>query len=402
MDALSPAPEWLAWTLAAWTLPFLWIATSMSVRRAIDAGWSPWIGFLVVLPVVNLFVALILALGKHHPPPPLPEDAFLEEEDVEEEEEATIPRAAVFSTVLGTAVGIGMVAFSTLVLRSYGSVLFVATPVGLGAVVGFVFNVGKPRSVGATLSVVWWSTFFAALALMAFALEGALCIVIIAPLVLVPSAFGAVIGRSIALSLQPERWRVERLRVSLVVLALPLLATAEAGRFTTASFEVRTSVEVDAPPEVVWEHVVSFSELPEPEGLLFRLGVAHPRRARIEGSGVGAVRRCEFSTGPFVEPITAWEPPTRLAFDVSAQPPPMHEWSPYRHLHPPHLDGYIRSRGGEFRLVRLPGGRTRLEGSTWYELDLFPQLYFRAWADAFIHRIHRQVLDHVKRLSEAR
>jgi hypothetical protein len=41
---------------------------------------------------------------------------------------------------------------------------------------------------------------------------------------------------------------------------------------------------------------------------IYGLGVAYPLRARIEGEGVGAVRHCEFTTGAFVEPITAWEP----------------------------------------------------------------------------------------------
>jgi hypothetical protein len=36
------------------------------------------------------------------------------------------------------------------------------------------------------------------------------------------------------------------------------------------------------------------------------------------------VRYCVFSTGPFVEPITVWEPGRRLGFDVAQQPPPMH------------------------------------------------------------------------------
>src|SRR6185436_19561820 len=109
----------------------------------------------------------------------------------------------------------------------------------------------------------------------------------------------------------------------------------------------------------------------------FRQGIAYPVRARIDGRGVGAVRHCEFSTGAFVEPITAWEEPSRLAFDVTSQPPPMTEWSPYQDLHPPHLDSTIRSRRGEFRLIALPGGRTRLEGRTWYTLSLYPQLYWR-------------------------
>jgi len=151
---------------------------------------------------------------------------------------------------------------------------------------------------------------------------------------------------------------------------------------------------------VVWPHVIGFSELPEPSQWFFRLGIAYPQRATIVGSGVGAVRRCEFSTGAFVEPITAWEPGRRLAFDVESQPAPMHELSPYRHVHPPHLDGYLRSKRGEFRLVALPGGRTRLEGSTWYELELYPQDYWTLWSDGCIHLIHRRVLDHVKKLSE--
>ena len=80
--------------------------------------------------------------------------------------------------------------------------------------------------------------------------------------------------------------------------------------------EVRTAVEIDAPAESVWSNVIGIAELPPPAEWVFRLGIAYPVRARIHGAGVGAVRTCEFSTGPFVEPITAWDPPRRLAFDV--------------------------------------------------------------------------------------
>jgi hypothetical protein len=152
---------------------------------------------------------------------------------------------------------------------------------------------------------------------------------------------------------------------------------------------------------VVWPHVLGFSDLPEVPSWFFRLGIAYPVRARIEGAGPGAIRRCEFSTGAFVEPITVWDPPRRLAFDVISQPPPMHEWSPYQELHPPHLDSTMRSRRGEFRLVALPGGRTRLEGSTWYELDLAPQAYWSIWSDLIVHRIHRRVLEHIRREAAA-
>jgi hypothetical protein len=86
---------------------------------------------------------------------------------------------------------------------------------------------------------------------------------------------------------------------------------------------------------------------------------------------------------------------------VTTQPPPLEEWSPYARIVPPHLDGYFQSRRGEFRLVPLPSGRTRLEGSTWYEMRLYPDGYWVLFADALISRIHLRVLRHIRMLAEA-
>jgi uncharacterized protein YndB with AHSA1/START domain len=184
-------------------------------------------------------------------------------------------------------------------------------------------------------------------------------------------------------------------------IALPLMLLFDLAGPVPALREVRTAVEVDAPREVVWRHVVSFPPLPEARELWFRAGIASPIGATIDGVGVGAIRRCDFTTGPFVEPITAWESPSRLAFDVAAQPLPMTELSPWARVFAPHLERALVSRRGEFRLVELPEGRTRLEGSTWYTLDLDPRFYWTRWSDAVIHAIHRRVLGHVKALSES-
>jgi uncharacterized membrane protein YhaH (DUF805 family) len=44
-------------------LPFLWIAISMSIRRTADAGWSPWAGFLVLVPGVNLLFMIGMCIA---------------------------------------------------------------------------------------------------------------------------------------------------------------------------------------------------------------------------------------------------------------------------------------------------------------------------------------------------
>jgi hypothetical protein len=232
-------------------------------------------------------------------------------------------------------------------------------------------------------------------AILLFALEGVLCLAMAAPLAVAMAMMGALLGRWLALTRPP----LGRSPAALV-LVLPLLAGVEGPR-SSEQIEVASHVDVDAPPERVWPHVVAFSDLPDEPSWPFRLGIAYPQRARIDGQGPGAVRRCEFSTGAFVEPITTWDAPRRLAFDVRSQPPPLHEWSPYRHVLARHLDGYLRVRRGEFRLEALPGGRTRLSGSTWYELDMAPRAYWSLWSGALIHSIHERVLRHVKRLAES-
>jgi len=85
---------------------------------------------------------------------------------------------------------------------------------------------------------------------------------------------------------------------------------------------------------------------------------------------------------------------------VASQPSPMNEWGIAGPLHPPHLATLLRSRRGEFRLIALAGGGTRLEGRTWYELRAAPTLYWQLWSDQIIHRIHRRVLAHIAATSE--
>jgi hypothetical protein len=186
-----------------------------------------------------------------------------------------------------------------------------------------------------------------------------------------------------------------------ILIALPLLMGMENQISPPPTqFVTRTSIDIDAPPERVWPNVIAFAELPPPHELLFRIGVAYPMRARIQGHGVGAVRRCEFSTGAFLEPIEVWDAPNLLRFSVESNPAPLDEWTPYSAIHPSHLSGFLVSRGGQFRLIVLPGGRTRLEGTTWYQHHLWPETYWQWWSDYIIHKIHLRVLNHIKFITE--
>ena len=45
-EARSSLTPKLTAALVLWTLPFLWIGASMTMRRAVDAGRSAWVGLL--------------------------------------------------------------------------------------------------------------------------------------------------------------------------------------------------------------------------------------------------------------------------------------------------------------------------------------------------------------------
>jgi len=82
-------------------------------------------------------------------------------------------------------------------------------------------------------------------------------------------------------------------------------------------YEVRSTIDIQAPPQRVWKQVVAFTEIPPPKEWMFRAGIAYPIRAELLGNGPGAERHCVFSTGAFVEPIEVWDEPRRLKFSVT-------------------------------------------------------------------------------------
>ncbi|MES1245944.1 MAG: SRPBCC family protein [Acidobacteriota bacterium] len=290
--------------------------------------------------------------------------------------------------------------FAGSVLWIYGLVLFLGFPLilGFGAVLFYEWRLGSGAFGERSLIAAIVAVAGCATGLLTSGVEGAVCILMAAPLALPIAALGGFLAHVLHTRFGEGH---PVLPLLILFLAAPVLMGAEAAVAPEPElFRVTTAVEVDAPPETVWRHVVSFSELPPPKEWLFRTGIAYPMRAEIRGRGVGAVRYCVFSTGAFVEPIEVWDEPRQLQFSVADNPAPMEEWSPRGSIHPPHLDGFLMSEKGRFDLEELPGGRTRLVGTTWYRHGLFPSGYWRLWSDGILHRIHLRVLDHVKRLSE--
>lgn len=302
-----------------------------------------------------------------------------------------------FATGIPAALGFLYIFISLNWFDLYGSALFLGVPSVVGFLAGFFWSFKRETTFTSAMRVGIGSLATLGCLLLLLAMDGLICLLFALPLaslIAVPAvAAGRWVGKTLAAG--------PGAAVSgALCAAVPLLIWVERARFQPAPTRVvQSAVWVDAPVDRVWETVVAFPRIPEPTEAIFRLGVAYPIEARIDGVGIGAVRYCDFSTGSFVEPITAWDPPRLLAFDVVENPPPMRELSLHQNLRTPHMEGHMVSQRGQFRLTARDGG-VLLEGTTWYSHSINPDWYWGPISDWIIRRIHSRVLNHIKRHAE--
>lgn len=287
----------------------------------------------------------------------------------------------------------------TNVYKNYTFGLFIWLPLIMGASSTILLAYNNMVTKRNCLNVSFLTLFIFCVGLLTFAFEGLICIAMAAPVGLFFTWIGSLIS-----------WKIISKKVLgnppttliILILSVPALMSFE---FITKEENVKakpivTTIEINASAEEVWKNVIEFPQLDEPTEFIFKTGIAYPINAKIEGRGIGAVRHCNFSTGSFVEPITVWDEPKLLRFNVVDQPEPMKEVSFYD-LHPNHLHGFFVSKQGQFKLTTLSNGHTLLEGTTWYYNKIKPTAYWTVWSDFIVHKIHERVLTHIKTQSES-
>lgn len=376
------------------SIPFLWAGTVLTIRRLRSAGLHPLLALFVFMPYAKFVLAAVLCVLHPAAAPAEPSrPGWLGR---------IIPAgrlAALFALLITVSLASTTIIFSAKLLETYGWTLFATIPVGFGIFCSLLYGYHRQRSFGECIALAMTALTITGGILLVFLIEGAICILMAAPLV-----FGLVfVGSFIGWVIQLNYWncRNRSKSTNLILAILPASLALESAVPTPSPLHaVTTTIEIAAQPEAVWKNVVTFSDLAPPTEWIFKTGLAYPTHAEINGTGVGAVRRCCFSTGDFIEPITVWDEPRTLGFSVEQNPPPMTEFNPFGKVEAAHLHGYMMSERGQFKLVDLGGGRTRLEGTTWYRHGLHPAPYWTLWSDFVIHRIHLRVLHHVKSLSE--
>jgi uncharacterized membrane protein YhaH (DUF805 family) len=380
-------------------LPFIWIGVTLTEKRLRDAGQPLWLTVLFFAPVVNLLLFAILCVL----PSRNPSDTFAH--STNDTPSSYWPQGRLGSAALGAIVagGLGIVVtwFDLRYWGIYGLTLFIALPFVMGYFAAWVHCRQHHRSFTDILAVCTLSVLIAGIGILAIAIEGAVCLFMAAPIAWILSCFGGLLAYKI--HNDPAVHQPAPTTFAALLLALPALLGAEGfAPPPVPRYQVHSTMDITAPPDIVWKHLIAFPPITATNEWPFRFGIAYPIEAQLKGEGLNADRECRFSTGTFREPILVWEPGKHLAFAVADEPLLMKETSPYRNIRVRHLEDHdFQPERADFILTRLPGGGTRLEGTTTYQNKMWPGPYWHLWTDAIVHQIHHRVFRQVKSLSEA-
>ena len=211
----------------------------------------------------------------------------------------------------------------------YGWGVFVALPFCMGMASVLIHTYHRPQTLASCLLVSVVSVLVVGIVLFALAVEGLICIMMAVPVATPLAMLGGLFG----FLLQRNKHVVPQGSMMCVLAILPLTLTGleKVKAIDPPVSIVETSIRIHAPADKVWRNLVAFSDIPPSTDWLFRLGVAQPIRAMIDGNGVGALRRCDFSTGTFVERIEGWEENRYFAFSIVSPAEGMREFSPVQH-----------------------------------------------------------------------
>ena len=286
---------------------------------------------------------------------------------------------------VATAVAFGLGGYYLLepMNNRMGVVLFALLPVATGFATALVAR-GKDIIIASLAIAVLICTGILAL----MGIEGGVCVLMSAPLILVGLTLGALAGWGF--TRLTKDFRRQRMLTFLMLAGLPFFLmganNVEQKTHTTPRVETITNTLVtDASREVVWEQLKTFDRIQGTKGLLMTIGLPVPVSCSMSGEGIGAIRTCYFEEGHIAERITEWNPPSTMKFDVIEFDVPGRPW--------------LSFKDASYELS-TEGGKTVVTRKTTILSILGPAWYWRPLEKIGVETEHEYLFEEVKRKIE--
>ena len=280
--------------------------------------------------------------------------------------------------------------------KAYGYALYIGIPTTVGFVCGFISKTRHKHRFTKVVSISLIITVLLCVALMLAGVEGAICILMIFGPLFVLVLIGYIIGYGVRLfSLK---------RQNMVILSFFMINPACIISDTRAGMtddKAIHSVIINAPASKVWgviTHPVSYNEHPN---FFFRMGVNYPKQMQLITKDGKSYLHCELRNGSTDLFISKLETEKVMRFHPVEEILPMEELTFYDSLDAPHTHPeYFHLHFGEFRIQPINSNSCKLIARSDFAYKLTPAFYWSWWGHYLINKMHGQVLDKVKTLSE--
>jgi hypothetical protein len=229
-------------------------------------------------------------------------------------------------------------------------------------------------------------------------LEGAICLVMIAPAFFVCASLG---GLAMGAVHRYKKTAGSGTIAGVVLLPFVLSPLEHRVPAPTTFRTVRTEIAIDADAATVWKNVVEVPAIQPAErepSFFQRIGIPRPSEATISFYGKGAVRDARFVEGiRFRETITRWEPNEALGFSIEVDP---------ASVDPKVLDEHVQVGGpyfdvvyGEFSITPAAHGVV-LHLESRHRLTTHFNAYASIWSEAVMRDLQRGICRIIQKRSE--
>jgi hypothetical protein len=281
------------------------------------------------------------------------------------------------------------------------SVMSAAFLAGVPFVIGFItvylHKREKPSVAFAVLSP-WITIGLFLIGTSILLLEGAICILMAAPLFLVVASLGGLLGWALNRNTGKINLFVLNSFLILPLVALPIERQIEKEKVILTE---HTSIFIKSEPGKVWDNIVKVYPISEEEdrNSLFRvMGFPRPIKAELDRNGIGGVRKAIFDKGLFfTETVTQWDSLKSFTFTIEADP---------GSIPPTALDEHVTVGGeyfdvleGRYEIIPAEGG-VILNLTSKFRLSTGFNFYSGFWSKLIMKDIQENILNIVKERCE--
>ena len=284
------------------------------------------------------------------------------------------------------------------------SIAFIYTmPVSLGALVCYLgYKLDQPGKFWAlaapplTMALLLFGSLL-------FKIEAAICVLVATPVVLPFALLGGWI-----MSLILDRWKDRgggRVQMAgFLLLPFVIGPIEEQWEQPHETRVMHNQIEIAASPETIWNHIAEVPAISReeiPDQWIYLLGFPRPVAAILDRPGVGGKRHATFEGDvSFYEVVTHWEPATKLAFTIKADP----EFIPQTAFDEHIIVGgrFYDVLNGTYGIEPLEGGRCRLHLTSTHRLSTRFNAYAGWWSEWVMNQIQGSILEVIRDRCETR